>query len=70
MSDTRKQWLRAVKAGLPEYGTDFLATWDKSMSALELTAYTAQLLREYYAAGVPLQFFKNQVAVSIFKDRR
>lgn len=68
MSNTRKQWLRAVKAGLPEYGKDFLATWDKSMSALELTAYTAQLLRELYAAGVPLQFFKNQVAVSIFKD--
>lgn len=68
MSTTKKLWLQAVKTGLPEYGKDFLATWDKSWSAIELTAYTAQLLRELYAKGVPLNYFHNQVAVSIFKD--
>lgn len=68
MEKVRSQWLRSVAAGLPMYGRDFLATWDKPWPAIELTVYTAQLIRELYAHRVPLQFFRNQVAVSIFKD--
>ncbi len=68
MQNTRKQWLAASKAGLALYGHDFLATWDKPWPAIELMLYTAQLIREMYAAKIPLQYFHNQVAVSIFKD--
>jgi knotted carbamoyltransferase YgeW len=52
-----------------DYGSDFLATWDKSIDEIKATLVVAEILHDLYIQQKSARIFQSGLAVSWFKDK-
>ena len=68
MKEMAKLFDQVRKTGASLFGKDFLLTWDKSRSELDLVLHVAKALKALRANNISTNCFTNGLAVSIFRD--